>query len=287
MEVLPKDGWFKKGKAPKEPMLAIHAMGNNPHDWLNNGLADPDKAPMPLQVLDDGHPLFMMYARGTEYSRQHETYAATSAEFWDFTWEEIGNYDVAACLDYVYDLTGKKSNLSGFSMGTSSIFAALTLRYDFFKERTNKVVLMSPCTITAEFMYPTAIFNVGTTKLCAATGIFEIGGPTWASTSVKLAKIIGVEGFAGMLAGGWGANLTSVSLGALYHYAQNAKQDRFQRYAPNYWSLNPFDSSKADTELYDLSVIQDIPIGLFIGAADTTCTPEQDEITRDTIGAMV
>lgn len=227
MEVLPKDGWFKKGKAPKEPMLAIHAMGNNPHDWLNNGLADPDKAPMPLQVLDDGHPLFMMYARGTEYSRQHETYAATSAEFWDFTWEEIGNYDVAACLDYVYTLTGKKSNLSGYSMGTTEILAAMTLQYDFFKERTNKVALMAPCTVTSADMYPKTVFNAATTKLAAAKGIFEIGGPTWASTIVNIRELIGVKGLAGFLGMGWGSILTSISMGSFYHYAQNAEEGRF------------------------------------------------------------
>ena len=41
MEVLPN-----KGTAQLNPLLAIHAMGNNPHDWLNYGLASPEYDPM-------------------------------------------------------------------------------------------------------------------------------------------------------------------------------------------------------------------------------------------------
>ena len=85
MEILPKHG-----TGDKEPMIAVHACGSNPHDWLNYQLAAPENTPLLLQVLEDGHPLFMLYARGTEYSLKHETLDPMSEEFWDFSWEEIG-----------------------------------------------------------------------------------------------------------------------------------------------------------------------------------------------------
>ena len=59
--------------------------------------------------------------------------------------------------------------------------------------------------------------------------------------------------------------------------------NRFQRYYD--WSFNPFQDK--NTELYDLSVIKNIPIGMFMGADDTTCPPSQNDITKAEIGDMI
>ena len=121
----------------------------------------------------------MMYARGTLYSREHDVYEATQEEFWDFTWEEIGTKDAAAAIDYVHNLTGKKVNMTGYSMGTTNIFSALAMRYEYFEERTDKVALFAPCTVTDGSMYPWYMFNPASIKILEEKNIFEIGGPTW------------------------------------------------------------------------------------------------------------
>ena len=54
---------------------------------------------------------------------------------------------------------------------------------------------------------------------------------------------------------------------SFYHYAQNAKENRFQRYSNNYWT--PL--GKKQTDLYDLTVIDSTPFGFFFGDRDTTC----------------
>lgn len=84
---------------------------------------------------------------------------------------------------------------------------------------------------------------------------------------------------------GWGTILTNISMKSFYHYAQNARENRFQVYDDGYWTLNPFRSS--ETEIIDLSVIKDIPFGLFLAEVDPSCAIEQAEITRQEMGDAI
>jgi len=34
--------------------------------------------------------MWLLYSRGTEYSRKHEKYDEMSAEFWNYSWAEMG-----------------------------------------------------------------------------------------------------------------------------------------------------------------------------------------------------
>lgn len=89
--------------APLNPLLMVPAMGSNPDTWfgafINNAV--PDNA-IQLKILDAGHDLWALYSRGTEYSRKHDKYAADTAEFWDFSWAEMGKYDVKAAIGFIY-----------------------------------------------------------------------------------------------------------------------------------------------------------------------------------------
>ena len=103
-------------------------------------------------------------------------------------------------------------------MGTTQIFSAMSLHYDsFYKDRTYKVVQMAPCTVTDPSMY--IVFNTATVTGINAMDIFEIGGPTWYETIVKLRKVIGLKGIQGFLAQGWGSILKQISMKCFYHYA--------------------------------------------------------------------
>ena len=103
-------------------------------------------------------------------------------------------------------------------MGTTEIFAAMALNYeDYYKDRVYKVAQLAPCTITDPSMYEG--FNMATVNAINLYGIFEIGGPTWYETIVKIRKVIGLKYTQLFLAGGWGTRLKNVSMEAFYHYA--------------------------------------------------------------------
>ena len=80
--------------------------------------------------------------------------------------------------------------IQGYCTGTSSIFAALTTDYDWFKERTYKVAMFMPCAIADSTKDS---FNGELKEAYKANDIFEEGGPTWYLTAGKLAKVGGLE----------------------------------------------------------------------------------------------
>jgi len=110
-------------------------------------------------------------------------------------------------------------------------------------------------------------FNIATVTAINTLGIYEIAGPNWYKNVVKMRKTIGLQGLKDFIAGGWGTILNQISMKCFYHYAQNAKEGRFQRYSDSYWT--PL--GKKETELYDLSVIDSTPFGFFFGALDNEC----------------
>ena len=102
------------------PMLAIPAMGSNPASWLAASFIDPNlNKPLHLQLVDEGFDTWMLYSRGSPYSRVHKEYSELSKDFWSFSWEEMGRGDIKVAVDFVHSFTGKQVSLSGYSMGTT------------------------------------------------------------------------------------------------------------------------------------------------------------------------
>ena len=142
----------------------------------------------------------------------------------------------------------------------------MALDYEnFYKDRVYKVAQLAPCTVTEPSMY--AVFNMATVNAINAMDIYDVAGPNWYKNVEKLRGVIGRKGVSGIIASGWGTILNEISVKAFYHYAQNAKQDRFQRYSDSYWT--PF--GKKETDLFDLTLIDSTPFGFFFGANDTEC----------------
>lgn len=54
-----------------------------------------------LELVDRGYDVWITNSRGTCYSNQHVTYTTKDKEFWDFTFHEMGKYDVPANLNYI------------------------------------------------------------------------------------------------------------------------------------------------------------------------------------------
>lgn len=58
-------------------------------------------------VLSDlGYDVWMGNARGNRYSKNHTSLNSDYVEFWDFTFHEMGKYDLPANIDYILANTG-------------------------------------------------------------------------------------------------------------------------------------------------------------------------------------
>ena len=65
--------------------------------------------------------------RGTKYSNEHKDFTAYDSQYWEFSYDEMGEYDLPANIDYVKNITGSKQVIFiGHSQGATQLFAHLT-----------------------------------------------------------------------------------------------------------------------------------------------------------------
>ncbi|XP_044254320.1 lipase 3-like [Tribolium madens] len=127
-EVVTEDGYIltlhrigqKNNVEKRDPVLFMHGFMQSATDFINLG---PGKA-LSLLLSDRGYDIWLGNTRGTTWSRKHKVFNPDKdGEFWDFSLHEIGIYDNPAFIDYVLNVTGKKSlHYIGYSQGTTTFF---------------------------------------------------------------------------------------------------------------------------------------------------------------------
>ncbi|KAJ8675723.1 hypothetical protein QAD02_011509 [Eretmocerus hayati] len=99
------------------PVLLQHGLLESSADWLVPGRGRS----LAYMLSDQGYDVWLGNARGNTYSKKHKKFSTSDPRFWDFSWHELGIYDLPAMINYITDL--KKDNLFyiGHSMGASSL----------------------------------------------------------------------------------------------------------------------------------------------------------------------
>ena len=89
----------------KLPVLTISGSFGDAQRWLNDAKGGK---PMHLQLFDNGYDLWMGNNRGTKYSNVSELFPEQNEDFerWNFSWAELGMYDVPAFMDQIIEVTG-------------------------------------------------------------------------------------------------------------------------------------------------------------------------------------
>ncbi|KAK7306664.1 hypothetical protein VNO77_44616 [Canavalia gladiata] len=131
-EVITKDGYilslqriptgrFGK-KANKQPVLLQHGLTADAICWLFNS---PNES-LGFILADNGYDVWLANARGTKYSRGHESLSPNDMDYWNWSWEELASYDFPAFVQYVYNNTGQRIHYIGHSLGTLMGLAAFS-----------------------------------------------------------------------------------------------------------------------------------------------------------------
>ncbi|KAL7287741.1 hypothetical protein TKK_0018124 [Trichogramma kaykai] len=106
------------GKKGSAPILLHHALLESSFVWIING----KEKGLAFNLADHGYDVWMANSRGNTYSKHHENLSKSDSEFWDFSWHEMGIYDVPAEIDYISVLTKDRLLYIGHSMGTTQFF---------------------------------------------------------------------------------------------------------------------------------------------------------------------
>ncbi|XP_033217128.1 lipase 3-like [Belonocnema kinseyi] len=120
--------------------LLMHGLIGSSATWLVTG----PNISMAFNLVDKGYDVWLGNNRGNTYSSKHVSKLETSYGFWDFSWHEMGIYDLPATIDYVLNNTNKKNlHLLCFSQGCTQTFVMGSLKPEYNK-KIKIVVALSP-----------------------------------------------------------------------------------------------------------------------------------------------
>lgn len=137
-----RDTRFENGTLRRKPVFLLHGMMATDHFWLfsssNNSLA--------YILADHGFDVWLGNARGNMYSRKHISLDPnTDKEFWDYSWDEMGQYDVPSSIDYVLNVTRQEKLAAyfGYSLGCSVFFMSAT-QYPRINDQVEVMIGLGP-----------------------------------------------------------------------------------------------------------------------------------------------
>lgn len=147
----------------KGPVFFMHGLCAFASDYLMTGPArafrelfsmenvcDLIKTPMFAAYLlsDNGYDVWLGNSRGTDQSQRHKHLSATSDEYWDFSFHEIGFFDVRAMIDFTLKKTkSPKLFYVGHSQGATAILVLLSMLPEY-----NQKILQAHLMAPASFM---------------------------------------------------------------------------------------------------------------------------------------
>jgi lysosomal acid lipase/cholesteryl ester hydrolase len=141
--------------APGKPVVVImHGMLSSSAEFVimgpNNGLA--------YNLADLGYDVWLGNNRGNRYSTRHIALFPDTREFWDFTFHDIGLFDLPAIIDYSLQATGQsRVHYIGHSQGTTAFWVMASMRPSY-NTRIMSMQALAPAAYMHNTRSPYVIF---------------------------------------------------------------------------------------------------------------------------------
>lgn len=267
------------------PVLLQHGLLQGGDSWVLN---------LPGQSLafilaDAGFDVWIANGRGTRWSHGHKRFSKRDREYWDWTWDELAEFDLPALLAFVTATTSSKVFYVGHSQGT--IMGLASFSNPAVTETLAAAALLSPITyldhISSNFLNAAAHHYID--RMVKTMGVREFNLRNEAG--VRLLDYVCQRGdvdCGDLLAAITGPNCCfnatripyylqfephSTSLKNLAHLAQMVRRGTFARYdygvlgnLQHYLSVSP--------PAYDLGRIPDsLPLWMASGGNDALADP--------------
>jgi len=125
---------------PRKPVILNHGLIGSCTQWVNQ-IGTKNLA---MKLADAGYDVWIHNHRGTSYSTGHVNLTQNDLQYWDFSWHEMGYYDVPAIVDYILLTTGNaKLFYVGHSQGTTQLVVALA-EHPGYNDKIEVAFLLAP-----------------------------------------------------------------------------------------------------------------------------------------------
>ncbi|XP_057665426.1 lipase 3-like isoform X1 [Diorhabda carinulata] len=270
-------------KNQKSPVILQHGVLVDGRSWFISG-----QNSLAFVIARNGFDLWIPNFRGTKYSKMHLNSSISQEEYWNFSFHEMGLYDLPAIIEYISNSTNRKDILYiGHSMGCSAFMVYSSLKMDHAQNHIKGALYLAP---VVYFDNPPPVLRVilPFTNLIKNTlnllHIYAIGpesknllkGFNCSSYPSVVACQFGLAIVSGFVAEQVRPELlplimkyfpTGLSLKTLVHFAQIIiNHGRFQQY--DYGKIENMEKYKSELPPnYEIEKIK-TPIYIFAGAQD-------------------
>ncbi|EFN60341.1 Lipase 3 [Camponotus floridanus] len=111
------------------PVLLLHGMISSSADWVVLG---KNKAFAYYLLADQGYDVWLGNFRGNIYSKAHISLSSSNSTFWDFSFHEMGIYDLPAMITFITNMRAQPLHTYiGYSMSATSFFIMASERPKF------------------------------------------------------------------------------------------------------------------------------------------------------------
>ena len=113
-----------ENKSRRRPVVLLwHGLLDSAYTWVL-----PGKRGLLFSLVDEGYDVFLANNRGTTYSKRHAFLnPQTDEPYWDFTYDEMADFDVPAVISSCLQISGADTlQYVGHSEGTTQFFAAVS-----------------------------------------------------------------------------------------------------------------------------------------------------------------
>lgn len=138
-------GSFKTGL----PVVYLqHGLLDSGDTWV---VDDENDAPG-YRLANSGFDVWIGNSRGTKYSMSHVSLNSSDPLFWQFTFQNMSQYDLPAAFKYINGQTGQMIHYIGHSQGTLIMFASLSERDPVVTQYLKSYVALSPVAWVADIL---------------------------------------------------------------------------------------------------------------------------------------
>nr|XP_023025813.1 lipase 3-like [Leptinotarsa decemlineata] len=122
----------KYGRRNGKVAYLQHGASGSSSDWIYFG----PKNALGFILADEGYDVWLGNTRGNTYSRNHTILNPdTDVEFWDYTWHEMGVFDIPSIIDHILEKTGTDGvYYVGHSQGSTVFYVMASMKPEYNKK---------------------------------------------------------------------------------------------------------------------------------------------------------
>jgi len=140
MHRIPYGRHGKRDGAVRPPVLLQHGILCSSADWVISNSNDS----LGFILADAGYDVWLGNFRGNTYSRRHIILSPEDHNFWKFSWDHMGSYDLPAMFDHILKTTKQESLFYvGHSLGTTAFWVAMN-DHPEYNEKIRAMIALAP-----------------------------------------------------------------------------------------------------------------------------------------------